>query len=99
MICVACRKFLRPKKNGVLIEEMSPQGETWAPYQLWHADLWECPGCRVQVVGGFGFEPVSEHYHPEYARVREAFGPVFLVVEDCGSRHAGPRPQKKPERA
>lgn len=100
MVCVTCRRFMRPKKNGVYIEELAPGNkdtiedparESWWPYKLWAADLYECPQCKVQMVGGFGGLPVSEHYRDGYAELRERLG-VFLQVPDCGPAHAGPGP-------
>jgi hypothetical protein len=40
-----------------------------APYRLWRADLWACPGCDAQVVAGFsdnGFLLIAEHYQREF---------------------------------
>jgi len=96
MICVACKRFLRPKKIGVLIEEGMPAGNGWRPYKLWYADLYQCPTCGFEVVGGFGARPVAESFQPDYADVAAHYGPHFLRVDDCGPGHAGPRPTADP---
>jgi len=91
-ICVPCQRFFRPKKNGFPVIEQMPtdndavpgtsQPEKWSPYKLWIGDLWECQGCKAQIVVGFASEPISEHFH-------EAFGNMVLdreavfKVNDC----------------
>lgn len=62
-ICVECRLFMTRVKNGVSV---LTHAET-RPYQLFRADLFECPGCGGQVVTGFGSNPESEHFAPDFA--------------------------------
>src|SRR5437016_290576 len=103
MICVKCQRFFRVKKNGVKVEELRPRSseskpgkpEEWAPYKLWYADLYECPGCGFETIGGFGMEPIVEHYEDRYSAVRE-LEPPYVQVADCGPSHAGPRPNQGP---
>lgn len=54
-VCVKCGKEFRVKKAGVGTLVYANFG----PYQLWDSDLWECPSCDFQIVGGFGSAPVS----------------------------------------
>lgn len=86
MVCVQCHSFLKVKKNGVGVEELAPMGDrhsaTWHPYKLWVADLYGCERCGIEVVAGFGVEPVAEHYKPDYPRWRQRFPPV-ASVDDC----------------
>lgn len=96
MICVVCKKFLRVKKQGVLVEELMPERAEWKPYKLWMADLFECRTCKVQMVGGFGAHPIAEHYQPDYEERKTRLGPVFVAVDDCGPGHAGPQPGNDP---
>ena len=102
MVCMNCKKFYRPEKNGVLVEEQMPMGprgqETWVPYKLWMADLYKCPGCGHEAVGGFSLGgPIREHYHADYAAekkaLEESYGPA-IIVADCGPTHLGWRPDK-----
>lgn len=101
MICLKCRMFYRVKRSGVNVEELLPTGKSqpdvelreekvnttvWAPYKLWKADLLECPGCGNQVLGGFPFEPMSEHYKPDYSVMLEHYPPDYRIP-DCGPRH------------
>lgn len=85
--CVKCGLFFQPKKNGVVLEEGRPVDhpsgqQEWLPYKLWHADLLECTGCGTQIIVGYGFEPLSEHYKPGYAQWKERFPPI-VFIKDC----------------
>ena len=81
-VCVWCRLFFKPKKNGLTIEEGCPDGDEWAPYKLWHGDLWACRGCGAEIVIGFALHPLAEHYEPCYADMKARFAPAFRV-DDC----------------
>ena len=86
LACLQCRCFFRPKRNGVIVEEGMPQGDSdgpWVPYKLWVADLYECPNCGVQVIGGFGWHPIAEHFQENYNAMREA-NPPMVRIDDCG---------------
>jgi len=92
-ICVKCEIELRPKKNGVFLEETRHYD---LPYKIWHADLLECPSCGFQIITGFGRDPSAEHFEDKYevlkARVefycREhrlpTFDDVRGILEDSG---------------
>ena len=58
-ICVKCEIEIRPEKNGVFLFE-------WAfeigLYKIWHADLWKCPLCKMEVIHGFASHPIAEHW-------------------------------------
>jgi hypothetical protein len=41
--------------------------EDGRPYKVWKADLLECPDCGHQLITGYGNNPVSEHYQPDFA--------------------------------
>lgn len=90
LVCVSCKKFYRPKKNGVVVEEGMPfgpgtighAGGMWVPYKLWMADLLKCNHCGHEIIAGFGREPISEHYREDYNK-HKAMYPPFIFVEDC----------------
>jgi len=95
-ICVPCRRFYRPKKNGYPFIEGMPNGnrvkaglaepEKWKPYKLWNGDLWECPDCHAEIIVGAGRVPVAEHYQPDFNKKVEAeWGRVgdLIRVNDC----------------
>ena len=62
-VCVACRRELRPEKNGVAVLD-TVRGEG---YELWAADKWKCPGCGIEVIGGFGHGPVVSHFDDHFS--------------------------------
>lgn len=89
-ICVACRRFFRPKKNGFRLIEGKPKGgsrappgltapELWAPYKVWIGDLWSCQGCGTEIVVGFGESPVSQDYKPGFHEACEC----LIQINDC----------------
>ena len=57
--CVPCKTYLRPRKNDIYVLTTMSDGK---PYQIWNADLWECPDCGQQVILGYGMHAISEHY-------------------------------------
>ena len=73
-VCVSCRRFYRPHKNGIHILEGKPRNgerhiepgtseeENWIPYKVWQADLWKCQGCDHELIYGFGLNPISQDY-------------------------------------
>lgn len=70
--CASCQRFLRPLKNGVKVLEGKPvihgtkpgksEDHLWDPYKLWLADLWHCEGCGLEVIVGYGVNPVMQDY-------------------------------------
>jgi hypothetical protein len=93
-ICVKCERFYRPKANGTPFVEMMPTGgseraepgtsdrDSWTPYKLWMADLWECHGCGHELIVGAGRDPLAEHYQSDFAAKMEAVG-ATIIVNDC----------------
>lgn len=72
-VLCGCGRFMRCKKNGVTVEELTDAGE---PYKLWDADLYECADCGVEVVTGFGRVPMAEHWQPTYDAQRARLAPI-----------------------
>jgi hypothetical protein len=90
-ICVTCKLFFRPEKNGTYFEEGMPVGRTqhdkapkeWQPYKLWSGDKWKCRGCGAEIIVGTGREPLAEHWRqPDYAQQVARLNPEFRV-DDC----------------
>ena len=91
-ICVPCRRFYRPKKNGISFVESMPKvngalpgnaaPNQWRPYKLWMADLWECPDCGGEILVGNGNQPISEHYEPDFAEQVRTAQPL-VTINDC----------------
>lgn len=61
LVCVKCECELRPETNGTTVVETASFG----PYKIWDADTWKCPGCGMEVVSGFGNNPVREDHYAE----------------------------------
>jgi len=55
-ICVKCETQFQQIKTGIAVVDMFPK-----PYQIWLADLFECPVCKVQIVSGFADSPLVRH--------------------------------------
>lgn len=60
--CVKCKCEFHPEKNGVILEIYGA---------LWHADLWKCPSCGMEIIAGYGFKPMAFDCSEDYLRVRE----------------------------
>jgi len=65
-ICVKCETEFQPFKTGIAVVDMfsSPP----EPYQIWLADLFECPVCKVQIVSGFADRPLARHFEADFER-------------------------------
>ena len=94
-VCVACRCFYRPEKNGFRWIEGKPIGGTayngrnirgnnapdcWEPYKVWNADLWECPECHHQIIVGCGERPISQDYKIGFEEECES---AMVQINDC----------------
>ena len=69
-----CGRFLRCKQNSVTVEELTEDGRG---YRLWDADLFECTECGVEIIAGFGFGPIAEHWEPTYHEQRARLAPIY----------------------
>lgn len=66
--CTRCGRFMRPIKNGQVVEELTTSGD---PYRIWATDEYGCVGCEARVVIGFSRSPLAEHFQEEeYARAK-----------------------------
>lgn len=65
-VCVKCSKDMYPKKNGVGVLDYAAYG----PYQVWDADLWACPQCEIEIVVGFGQNPIARHDETDISLTR-----------------------------
>ena len=91
-ICVPCQRFFRPARNGIAFIEGRPltgyakpgtaEPNNWTPYKLWMGDKWECQGCGATIIVGCAFNPISEHYKPEFSDQIAAFN-ATLQINDC----------------
>lgn len=49
-VCVKCQVKFRPEKNGFKVIDLFLNNSK--PYQIWDADMWECPQCGTQKIAG-----------------------------------------------
>lgn len=68
-VCVKCQCEMRPKQNDVGVLTMAGD----QPYQLWSADLWACPGCEVEIISGFGWKAMVEHWEDNFTHHLEDY--------------------------
>ena len=62
-VCVRCETEMRPETNDTTVVERA----TFGPYKVWLADVWKCPGCNVEIVSGFGTQPIrDDHYAADF---------------------------------
>src|SRR5271157_1970330 len=75
-VCVKCHCELHPETNGVGLLDLAVIGkdsyedqrikyEVFMEYELFNADLWKCPKCGMEIVGGFAYDPIAVHFQPE----------------------------------
>ena len=89
-ICVRCRMEYINSKNGVIVKIMMADGK---PYQLWNADVWICPGCGHDLLGGFAERPFARNYDLDFSKVvkdlyQPGVAPVYEVYESVSVRDA-----------
>jgi hypothetical protein len=83
IICPKCEIEFRPKKLGVVVETMMVDG----PYQLYIADVLECPGCEAEVVAGLG-EPMAEHFQAGYEQIATLYRPTVRAWKNQNEKAA-----------
>lgn len=88
-VCKKCNCEMRPETNGVGVLDMVNQSNheryrEAQPYELWDADLWKCPKCGVEIVGGFGSGPISSHYEDGFAQTIYSYERQGLIIINNG---------------
>ena len=69
-VCVQCETDMRPETNDTTVVEMASFG----PYKVWLADVWKCQSCGVEIVAGFGRQPIrDDHYAPDFQQWLQDF--------------------------
>ena len=79
-VCPQCHVELHPERNGVGVLDMADFG----PYALYDADLWKCPECGKEVVGGFGIGPISAHFEEGFEKFVNSYRERGLLIENQG---------------
>jgi hypothetical protein len=75
LVCPKCSLQMRCKQVGVAAEAMAVFGS----YQLFMADVYECPSCHAEVLGGFPQLPVKRNFEPDYLDSVARYGQKRLV--------------------
>ena len=64
-----CGWEMHTERQGVWVEEHMGHDR---PYKIWMADLRKCSRCGIEVLAGFGANPVAEHFDEErYKKLQE----------------------------
>ncbi len=79
-VCTRCCCELHPEINGVGVLDTNDNGA----YELWNADLWKCPQCGLEVVGGFANGPISAHYEPDFQKMIDSYQKHGLLINNKG---------------
>jgi len=82
-ICMTCKLFYRPHRNGVYFTEGMQRGGEWVPYKVWGGDLWKCKGCGHEIISGVGFSAVSEQHIDGFDKLRTSLGADRININDC----------------
>jgi len=92
-ICVPCQRFFRVTKTGFHFIEGMPvddaavagnqEPEKWEPYKIWIGDRFECPGCGVTILSGFGGGPISIQHEDDFQSLIRRLGADQFQVNDC----------------
>ena len=82
-VCPECNRELWPETNGVGVLDMfrPSDSDKEEPYEVYDADLWKCPGCGIEVVGGFGSGPIARHHDENFEKVIAGYK---LVIKKTG---------------
>jgi len=83
-ICVDCRLFYRPKRNGTYFTEGMEDGKGgWKSYKIWSGDLWECKGCGHEIIVGVAAAPIRVQHEDDFAQTQQALGANRIIINDC----------------
>lgn len=84
-VCKKCECEFRPEENGVgCLDMFNPSDHSEPqPYQIWDADLWKCPKCGIEIVIGFGQQPIAEHWEGDsFTRTMGAYLETQQVIKN-----------------
>ena len=74
-VCGKCHVEMNCEKNGVAV--VSGEG-------LYHGDRYKCLDCGIEIVTGFGRQPIREGWEPDFGAVlanEACYGPVIDIRE------------------
>lgn len=76
-VCVKCQIQLRKIKVGVAVIDMFSHPPK--PYQVWLADLFECPICKTRIVSAFADNPLGRYFEGDFGYWVHKAGGGFQV--------------------
>jgi len=94
-ICVKCQTEFRNIKSGIAVIDMF--SDPPEPYQVWLADLFECPTCKTQIVSGFGDRLLVRHHDVDFKQHLRFLRERFEVRNYEHPEDANPVPTTKNE--
>lgn len=83
LVCINCEVEMKTEQNGVFVAEMFQDNAKI--YKIWHADMWKCPLCDYEVISGFGFSPLANHFDrdlEEWVKELKAKGEVVVYDKE-----------------
>lgn len=75
-VCAKCKCEMRPERNGTGVLDMAEFG----PYAVWDTDLWKCPECGIEVIGGFASGPISQHWQDDFEKMVDHYRKAGMSV-------------------
>lgn len=60
-VCVKCQKEYKVQECGVALVEYFKRDGELKPYKFYFVDLWVCPVCGHQILGGHGNPEARDH--------------------------------------
>lgn len=86
-VCMKCKLFFRPKKNGTYFTEAMPRGSneatrSWVPYKIWAGDLWECRGCGTEIIIS-GLHEMAIQHEESFKTLQKSTGAGDIQINDC----------------
>ena len=95
-VCVQCQCEMRCSKTGATIVVMSGD----EPYQIWQADIFQCPGCGFEAVTGWAGKPFKYRHEENFQQAVEGYRRqkcerVEYVYEKPTPRKSGMLTEKK----
>ena len=76
-ICIRCQTEFQQIKSGISVIDMFSQPPE--PYQIWLADLFECPTCKTRIVSGFAQDSFIKHFNKDFGYWLEVHSDGFQV--------------------
>jgi len=79
-VCMKCKCELRPETNGMAVCDVAKFGD----YELYAADLYKCPQCGYEVLGGFAYKSISAHYETDFVDLVAKYEAEGKLVRNTG---------------